>query len=56
MMGSLSETLNLTLCGAPANAMSDAFDLCRSLVGSDAIGKPRLVYAEMEDGPVFRSD
>ncbi|MBN9044313.1 MAG: Gfo/Idh/MocA family oxidoreductase [Rhizobiales bacterium] len=42
----------LTLAAAPANALSDARHLA-ALALAD-IGTPRLVYAEMEDGPVFR--
>jgi len=50
----LAERLNLILASAPANALSDAHKLvARSL---DDIGRPRLVYAEMEDGPVFRAN
>lgn len=50
----LAATRGLTLCGAPANALSDAFALAaRSLA---AIGRPRLAYAAMEDGPVFRAN
>ncbi|OYR15910.1 Gfo/Idh/MocA family protein [Brucella thiophenivorans] len=42
----------LTLAAAPANALSDAQKLVASSMSE--IGTPRLVYAEMEDGPVFR--
>ncbi|WP_309085635.1 Gfo/Idh/MocA family oxidoreductase [Chelativorans sp.] len=45
---------NLTLAGAPANALSAACRLAAETISSGKIGKPRLVYAEMEDGPVFR--
>jgi predicted dehydrogenase len=44
----------LVLAGAPANARSDAFALMQSTLNAGAIGAPKLVYAEMEDGPVFR--
>lgn len=44
----------LTLCAAPANALSDAHALVKENLAS--IGVPRLVYAEMEDGPVFREN
>ncbi|MBO6637390.1 MAG: Gfo/Idh/MocA family oxidoreductase [Roseitalea sp.] len=44
----------LVLAGAPANARSDAFALTRATLEDGAIGAPKLVYAEMEDGPVFR--
>ncbi|MEL4070667.1 Gfo/Idh/MocA family oxidoreductase [Ochrobactrum sp. GPK 3] len=42
----------LTLAAAPANGLSDAQQLVSSAI--DAVGTPRLVYAQMEDGPVFR--
>ncbi len=44
----------LTLATAPANALSDAHDLVFSVLREGRIGTPRLVYAEMEDGAVFR--
>ena len=51
----LADKKSLTLCAAPANALSDAFDEFAARLASGAIGRPRLVYAEMEDGPVFRT-
>ena len=42
----------LTLAAAPANGLSDAQRLVAGVM--ESIGTPRLVYAEMEDGPVFR--
>ena len=51
----LANSKGLTLCAAPANALSDAFDEFAVRLASGAIGRPRLVYAEMEDGPVFRT-
>lgn len=53
---SLAEERGLTICGAPANALSDAFLLAREQIEMGRIGQPRLVYAEMEDGPVFRAN
>lgn len=53
---SLAEEKGLALCVAPANALSEAFEFCRSLLAQGRIGRPRLVYAEMEDGPVFRAN
>lgn len=50
----LARSRNLTLASAPANGLSDAFRLVRNQLNSNSIGTPRLVYAEMEDGPVFR--
>jgi predicted dehydrogenase len=49
---SFAQNRNLTLCAAPANGLSDAYKLVSENLLS--IGAPRLVYAEMEDGPVFR--
>jgi predicted dehydrogenase len=43
---------HVTLCSAPANGLSDAHRLVSDNL--HRIGAPRLVYAEMEDGPVFR--
>ncbi len=34
--------------------LSDACALVREQLNANRIGKPRLIYAEMEDGPVFR--
>ncbi|QPC86691.1 gfo/Idh/MocA family oxidoreductase [Mesorhizobium sp. NBSH29] len=53
---SLAEEKGLSVCGAPANALSDAFHLAREQMEMGRIGRPRLVYAEMEDGPVFRAN
>lgn len=48
----LAQKSGLMLAAAPANGLSDAHRLVSSVI--DTIGTPRLVYAEMEDGPVFR--
>jgi predicted dehydrogenase len=50
----LAEAKGLTIATAPANALSDAHDLVAAALAEGRIGTPRLVYAEMEDGPVFR--
>ena len=52
----LGEARGLTVATAPANALSDAHRLVSSALDAGRIGTPRLVYAEMEDGPVFRSN
>ncbi|KQU94464.1 oxidoreductase [Ensifer sp. Root31] len=52
----LARERGMVLAGAPANALSEAHALCTSLLASGAIGTPRLVYAEMEDGPVFKAN
>ena len=51
-----AERAGLTVCGAPANGLSDAQSLVAELIESGRIGTPRLAYAEMEDGPVFRDN
>ncbi len=51
---SLAAYKGLTLSSAPANGLSDANRLVTAQLKAGAIGAPRLVYAEMEDGPVFR--
>nr|WP_280113662.1 Gfo/Idh/MocA family oxidoreductase [Nitratireductor basaltis] len=40
---SLAEEKGLTICGAPANALSDAFQLAREQIQTGRIGQPRLV-------------
>ena len=50
----LARAKSLSVAAAPANALSAAHaTVARSLKAGD-IGRPRLVYAEMEDGAVFR--
>lgn len=46
----------LSLAAAPANALSPAQRTVAAALAAGAIGAPRLVYAEMEDGPVFRQN
>lgn len=53
---STAEAKGLLICGAPANALSDAFGHASRVLADGGIGQPRLVYAEMEDGPVFRGN
>ena len=55
-LAGLAESRKLTLCCAPANALSKAHGAFAELLSEGRIGQPRLVYAEMEDGPVFRAD
>ena len=50
----LASRLGLSLATAPANALSAAHHAVAHALAADAIGSPRLVYAEMEDGAVFR--
>ncbi len=49
-----AEAAGLTLATAPANGLSDTHRLVEDALRSGRIGAPRLVYAAMEDGPVFR--
>ncbi|PRD40826.1 gfo/Idh/MocA family oxidoreductase [Phyllobacterium phragmitis] len=50
----LASRRRLILSTAPANALSDANRLVRKALAERSIGTPRLVYAQMEDGAVFR--
>jgi predicted dehydrogenase len=52
----LANDKGLTVCGAPANGLSDAKQLVSGLIEAGRIGTPRLAYAEMEDGPVFKDN
>lgn len=44
----------LTVAAAPANALSAAHAAVARAIRAGEIGTPRLIYAEMEDGAVFR--
>ena len=46
----------LVIAGAPANAATPLFDRIAGLFKEGAIGRPKLVYAQMEDGAVFRQN
>ncbi len=48
----LADEQGLRLAVAPANALSAAVRTLQSGVESGLIGKPRLVYAEFDDGPI----
>ena len=50
----LAAAKGLTLAAAPANGLSAANQMVAAKIAGNAIGNPRLIYAEMEDGPVFR--
>lgn len=52
----LADEHRLTLATAPANALSSAHRLVAETLAAGSIGAPRLVYAEMEDGAVFRDN
>lgn len=55
-LADLAQRKGLFLSCAPANALSDARALTAKLIADGRIGTPRLVYAEMEDGAVFRDN
>jgi predicted dehydrogenase len=52
----LADERRLCLAAAPANSLSAAHSAVASALADGAIGEVRLVYAEMEDGPVFREN
>lgn len=52
----LAAAKRLSVCAAPANGLSDAQKLTAGLIDAGRIGTPRLAYAEMEDGPVFKDN
>ncbi|MCO5069705.1 MAG: Gfo/Idh/MocA family oxidoreductase [Rhizobiaceae bacterium] len=52
----LAQSHKLVLATAPANALSPATLAVASALDSGKIGTPRLIYAELEDGPVFRDN
>jgi predicted dehydrogenase len=47
----LAQQRGLVLTGAPSNLYCDAVSTLRKAVSDGAIGKPVLVYAEMDDNP-----
>lgn len=47
----LAETRGLVLTGAPCNLYSDAISTMWKAVRDGAIGKPAVVYAELDDNP-----
>lgn len=47
----LAEARGLVFTGAPSNLFSDAVATVRRAVADGAIGRPVLVYAEMDDNP-----
>jgi predicted dehydrogenase len=50
----LAEAKGLTLSGAPASILGEAGQAVKAAVDEGRVGQVRLVYAELEDGPVFR--
>jgi predicted dehydrogenase len=50
----LAEARGLSLSGAPASVLGEAGQTVCRAVAEGRVGPVRLVYAELEDGPVFR--
>ena len=50
----LAEDKGLLLSSAPCSALSEAAQTLWKAVEDGAIGKPRLVYAELDDNPIYR--
>ncbi|MIL09288.1 gfo/Idh/MocA family oxidoreductase, partial [Salmonella enterica subsp. enterica] len=50
----IAKARGLTVAAAPANALSAACAAVSQALKAGEIGAPRLIYAQMEDGPVFR--
>lgn len=50
----LAAERGLSLAGAPATVLGEAAQAAWAAIREGRIGQPRLVYAEMEDGMVFR--
>ena len=51
-----AQKADLVLVSSPASIYSDAFKLTQDTISNSDIGVPKLVYAEMEDGAVFREN
>lgn len=49
----LAEARGLSLSGAPASVLGEAGSTVKAAVEAGKVGQVRLVYAELEDGPVF---
>ena len=49
----LAEAKGLSLSGAPASSLGEAGAAVKAAVAAGKVGRVRLVYAELEDGPVF---
>jgi predicted dehydrogenase len=52
----LAERQGVVFTGAPCNVFSDAVSTMWKAVRDGAVGKPVLVYAELDDNPVHLSD
>lgn len=50
----LARERGLTLCSAPATVLGPAAQALWRAVRSDAAGAPRLIYVELDDGPVHQ--
>jgi predicted dehydrogenase len=49
----LAQARGLRLSGAPCNAMSNAVQTMWRAIRDGAVGRPRVVYAEFDDNPVY---
>ncbi|MBA4011937.1 MAG: gfo/Idh/MocA family oxidoreductase [Phenylobacterium sp.] len=49
----LARERGLRVSGAPSNAMSDTVQTMWRALRAGAVGKPRVVYAEFDDNPVY---
>jgi len=52
----LAETQGRALAGAPCNVLGATAQTMWKALRENAIGKPRLVYAELDEGPIHRMD
>ncbi|MBN9070851.1 MAG: Gfo/Idh/MocA family oxidoreductase [Rhizobiales bacterium] len=52
----LADERGLVVAAAPANGLGAAYRSVEKALAAGSIGPPRLVYAEMDDGPVFREN
>lgn len=52
----LAKERGVMLASAPANMLGPACQTVAQLIAAGKIGTPRLAYAQMEDGPVFRQN
>ena len=50
----LARERGLMISGAPCSALSETAQTLWKAVEDGAIGKPRLVYAELDDNPIYR--
>jgi predicted dehydrogenase len=49
----VAEAYGVTLACAPSNALSDSTNAAWNAIRDGAVGVPRLVYAELDDNPIY---